>query len=154
MSFNAHGFGGTSGAPGAYTSTTDPINSSTRRDPFQTSFAADPTTTRLGVNDGDRFTGQRQAARKHDETSGVIEARPGIIETSNIDPLNENSNKDDGWANATRQPGGGASASSGLSGLAHGALDKATGVAKYAYGAATGNEERKREGLEAAKGRQ
>ncbi|KAK1232963.1 hypothetical protein PQX77_003877 [Marasmius sp. AFHP31] len=34
------------------------------------------------------------------QQAGVVEARPGIIESSNIDPLNENSNKDDGWANA------------------------------------------------------
>ncbi|KAF8636463.1 hypothetical protein AX17_003279 [Amanita inopinata Kibby_2008] len=35
----------------------------------------------------------RETKRMQKRTAGVIEARPGIIESTNIDPLNENSNK-------------------------------------------------------------
>ncbi|KAI0928012.1 hypothetical protein AcW1_005393 [Taiwanofungus camphoratus] len=38
-----------------------------------------------------------EAARNFSKTAGVVEGRPGIIETSNIGPLNENSNINDGW---------------------------------------------------------
>ena len=41
----------------------------------------------------DNFDGDKQAARTFKQTAGVIEGRPGILETTNIDPLNENSNK-------------------------------------------------------------
>ena len=46
-----------------------------------------------GAGAGDNFDGDKQAARTFKETAGVVEGRPGIIETTNIDPLNENSNK-------------------------------------------------------------
>ncbi len=40
-----------------------------------------------------KFRGGRDAHRSMKEKAGVIEAYPGIIESTNIDPLNENSNK-------------------------------------------------------------
>jgi hypothetical protein len=49
-----------------------------------------PTTTAHGVGAG---AGDVQARRRLKESAGVIEARPGIIESSNIEPLNKDSNK-------------------------------------------------------------
>ncbi|EIN08061.1 hypothetical protein PUNSTDRAFT_114445 [Punctularia strigosozonata HHB-11173 SS5] len=60
----------------------------------------------VGAGAGPNFTGDREARRNFSQTAGVVEGRPGVIESTNIDPLNENSNKYDGWANATSQPGG------------------------------------------------
>ncbi|KAJ8078625.1 hypothetical protein AAF712_001389 [Marasmius tenuissimus] len=56
---------------------------------------------------------------------GVVEARPGIIESSNIDPLNENSNKDDGWANATSTTNSGESMTSKATNMASDTVNKA-----------------------------
>ena len=53
----------------------------------------DPTTDQLGAGAGAHFTGARDAARNFSQSAGVCEGRPGIIESSNIDPLNENSNE-------------------------------------------------------------
>jgi hypothetical protein len=58
----------------------------------------DPTTDDLGAGAGANFDGHKQATRNFKETAGVVEGRPGVIESSNIDPLNENSNK--GWLDA------------------------------------------------------
>lgn len=135
----------------------------------------DPTTEDTGAGAGPRFEGHKQAQRNFNETSGVVEGKPGIIESSNIDPLNENSNKgtcfilsvllvltiaaDDGWANATRAPGASPGVSGAASGVASTATDYASqaasvasGAAKFAYGHATGNEEVKRQGSEAVWG--
>jgi hypothetical protein len=53
----------------------------------------DPTTDDTGAGAGPNFQGDREARRFLSETSGVVENRPGLIESTNIDPLNENSNK-------------------------------------------------------------
>ena len=47
----------------------------------------------MGAGAGPGFDGHEQAARNFSQTAGVVEGRPGIIESTNIDPLNENSNK-------------------------------------------------------------
>lgn len=57
------------------------------------SQVTDPTTDDLGAGAGSNFTGHEQAQRTFKQTAGVVEGRPGIIESANIDPLNENSNK-------------------------------------------------------------
>lgn len=57
------------------------------------SQVTDPTSEDFGAGAGPNFQGHQQAARNFKETAGVVEGRPGIIETANIDPLNENSNK-------------------------------------------------------------
>jgi hypothetical protein len=54
--------------------------------------ADDPTNSEMGAGAGSNFQGDRDAARNFRDTSGVVEGRPGIIESSNIDPLNERSN--------------------------------------------------------------
>ena len=53
----------------------------------------DPTTPSRGAGAGPGFKGHEDAARALKPAAGVVEARPGIIESTNIDPLNENSNK-------------------------------------------------------------
>lgn len=61
-----------------------------RIDSFQ---VTDPTSANRGAGAGPNFDGHLQAARGFKETAGVVEGRPGVIETANIDPLNQNSNK-------------------------------------------------------------
>ncbi len=46
-----------------------------------------------GAGAGKTFQGYKDAERTLKHSAGVIEGRPGIIESTNIDPLNENSNK-------------------------------------------------------------
>ena len=53
----------------------------------------DPTTEDTGAGVRGDFEGPKQAARNFKQSAGVVEGRPGIIETTNIDPLNEDSNK-------------------------------------------------------------
>ena len=60
----------------------------------------DPTTETRGAGAGENFAGGRDAARalgqlqtdKKTAGSGVVEGRPGIIESTHIDPLDEHSN--------------------------------------------------------------
>lgn len=127
-------------------------NDLTNIDPAANNFMRDPTTPSLGAGaDPDRFDGHNQAKRTLEQAGGggVCEARPGIIESTNIDPLNENSNKDDGWANATveRPPVSGPSA--GAAG-GPGFAAKAAGAAKLAYGTVLGDEATKQQGREQA----
>ncbi|KAI0048532.1 hypothetical protein FA95DRAFT_1557889 [Auriscalpium vulgare] len=155
----------------------NPTTSSTHADPLASNFVrfsfswpvtvimlistqvSDPTTDQVGAGASANFTGHEQAARTFKQTAGVVEGRPGIIESTNIDPLNENSNKGDGWTNATRTPGSDQRSSAGgvLSGAAnaaYGAAGVASGAAKYAYGHATGDEATKQAGSEAVWGKQ
>ena len=53
----------------------------------------DPTTGSFGAGAPGNFTGHHDAQRNFKETAGIIEGRPGIIESTNIDPLSENSNE-------------------------------------------------------------
>ncbi|KAK0459660.1 uncharacterized protein EV420DRAFT_1537082 [Desarmillaria tabescens] len=49
------------------------------------------------------FKGDRQAARAMRQLAGVIEARPGIIESTHIAPLNDDPNmNDDAWKSIGR----------------------------------------------------
>jgi hypothetical protein len=91
--------------------------------------------------------------------AGVIESQPGIIESTQIDPLDPNRNIDEEFAasktSALSEPAsnphsegfGGSSASEGspAPGMAKGALNMATGMtsaaAKMVYGAAVGDQD-------------
>ncbi|THU99307.1 hypothetical protein K435DRAFT_498218 [Dendrothele bispora CBS 962.96] len=79
----------------------NPTSSNNNSDPMAANFVSDPTSEERGAGAGPTFEGDSMAARNFKQTAGVVEGRPGIIESTNIDPLNENSNKDDGWANAS-----------------------------------------------------
>jgi hypothetical protein len=52
----------------------------------------DPTTSERGAGAGPNFEGDKQAKRLFKETAGVIEAEPGIIESTNVHPLRPDSN--------------------------------------------------------------
>ena len=52
----------------------------------------DPTSETRGAGAGANFTGDADAARNFKQTAGVVEGRPGIIESTHIDPLSEHSN--------------------------------------------------------------
>jgi len=140
---------------GVYPGVANPTSSSMPTNPMETNFVTDPTTEERGAGAGPTFEGDKQATRLFKQSAGVVEARPGIIETANIDPLNENSNKDDGWANATTttssKPTGGIM--SGATNIATGTANVATGAAKLAYGTATGDEATKAAGKEAVFGK-
>ncbi|KAH9926138.1 uncharacterized protein B0H18DRAFT_1094758 [Fomitopsis serialis] len=141
----------------------NPTSSSTHADPLAANFVrvTDPTSDDVGAGAGPDFSGDREAARNFSKTSGVVEGRPGIIESANIDPLNENSNKEDGWANATNAPSStgataGPTASSYASNAttaAASAASVAAGAAKLAYGHAAGDEATKQAGKEAVWGK-
>ncbi|KAH9842556.1 uncharacterized protein C8Q71DRAFT_733397 [Rhodofomes roseus] len=139
----------------------NPTSSSNHADPLGSNFVSDPTSDDLGAGAGPNFSGNREAARNFSKTAGVIEGRPGIIESVNIDPLNENSNKYDGWANATNAPSstgatvGSTASSYGASATtaAENAASVATGAAKLAYGHAVGDEVTKQAGKEAVWGK-
>ena len=60
---------------------------------MHTTQVTDPTDETLGAGAAGNFTGHKEAARNFSQAAGVVEGRPGIIESTNIDPLNENSNK-------------------------------------------------------------
>ncbi|KAJ3763478.1 hypothetical protein EV360DRAFT_91852 [Lentinula raphanica] len=131
MSVNDRSVGGAIGVD-TYPGVANPTASSDTSNPLVNNFVTDPTTEDRGAGAGANFDGDRQAARNFSQTAGVVEGRPGIIESANIDPLNENSNKDDGWANATKQPG------RTTEGFASTAALKVADVANKAYEMATG----------------
>ncbi|KAI0806956.1 hypothetical protein C8Q74DRAFT_1190080 [Fomes fomentarius] len=110
---------------------------STQADPLKTNFVTDPTDATTGAGAGPHFNGARDAARNFSQSAGVCEGRPDIIESTHIDPLSENSNKDDGWANA-QSTGTGADVGGRVSGLAQGVYDTAASVATGATNVASG----------------
>ncbi|KJA20205.1 hypothetical protein HYPSUDRAFT_820263 [Hypholoma sublateritium FD-334 SS-4] len=90
-----------------YPGVANPTSKSTT-DAASANFVDNPTSRSAGAGAAtsagadSMFRGGRDARRSMKEQAGVIEAYPGIIESTNIDPLNENSNKDDGWANVRK----------------------------------------------------
>ena len=60
---------------------------------MRNNFVDDPTTASRGAGAGPNFDGDRQAQRNFSQTAGVVEGRPGIIESTHIDPLSETANK-------------------------------------------------------------
>ncbi|KAK7689121.1 hypothetical protein QCA50_007812 [Cerrena zonata] len=107
----------------------NPTESSTHSDPLANNFVTDPTSDSMGAGvSSSRFTGHQDARKNFAQTAGVVEGRPGIIESTNIDPLSESSNKDDGWANAR------STNTTGISATANGALNQAASAALSAAG--------------------
>ncbi|KIP07975.1 hypothetical protein PHLGIDRAFT_70222 [Phlebiopsis gigantea 11061_1 CR5-6] len=142
-----------------YPGVANPTESSVNSDPMQSNFVTDPTTDSFGAGVGSNFTGHLEAQRNFRDTAGVVEGRPGIIESTNIDPLNENSNNDDGWANARPTDAGvgstvASTAASTAGSAAMSAAGVAAGAARMAYGHAVGDEAAKQAGKEAVWGKQ
>jgi hypothetical protein len=55
--------------------------------------ADDPISEEFGAGAGSNFRGFEDAQKNFQQTAGVIEGRPGIIETTDLDPLKETSNQ-------------------------------------------------------------
>ncbi|TRM57572.1 hypothetical protein BD626DRAFT_514332 [Schizophyllum amplum] len=140
-----------------YPGVANPTASSNLSNPMRNNMVEDPTSAERGAGAGPDFDGDRQAKRNFSKTAGVVEGRPGIIESAQIDPLSETSNKDDGWANASQTPGGAQTRTAGVAGtatnLASGAASVASGTAQAAYGYAMGDEQAKKAGKEAVFGK-
>ncbi|KAF4615276.1 hypothetical protein D9613_003012 [Agrocybe pediades] len=69
--------------------------------PIMANFVDNPTTPSVGAGAGSDFNGHEDAKRSLQNPAGVVEARPGIIEYSNVAPLD----KDDKGGAASRFPG-------------------------------------------------
>ena len=76
-----------------YPGSANPTSSSNHANPMRNNFVDDPTTASRGAGAGPNFDGDRQAQRNFSQTAGVVEGRPGIIESTHIDPLSETANK-------------------------------------------------------------
>ncbi|KAJ7685107.1 hypothetical protein DFH06DRAFT_1157469 [Mycena polygramma] len=151
MALNDKNLPGGAQGVGIYPGVANPTSSSKPDNPMDTNFVTDPTTSERGAGAGPNFEGDKQAKRLFKQTAGVVEAEPGIIESTNVHPLRPDSNDDDGWAHATVKPG--SQNTSEPAGIAGQAANLASGGAKMAYGYATGNEEAKRAGAEAVYGK-
>jgi len=142
-----------------YPGVTNPTKASQNSDPLAANFVTDPTSDEAGAGAGPGFAGGRDAARTLKQSAGVVEARPGIIESSHIDPLDENSTRDDSWANTHPHgtgPGVGSTAHGAFStaaSVASSAAGMAAGAARMAYGTAVGDESAKKAGKEAVWGK-
>ncbi|TCD65357.1 hypothetical protein EIP91_002755 [Steccherinum ochraceum] len=137
-----------------YPGVTNPTKASTQYDPMAANFVTDPTTDEVGAGAGPNFAGGKDATRNFNQTAGVVENRPGIIESTHIDPLDESSDPD-AWAkrNAMAGSGTGASAFNTATSMASSAAGMAAGAARMAYGTAVGDENAKRAGKEAVWGK-
>ncbi|KAI0637397.1 hypothetical protein C8Q77DRAFT_1216124 [Trametes polyzona] len=143
---------------GVHPGVANPTAASVHVDPMTANFVTDPTSDLTGAGADPNFRGHLDAERNFKQTAGVVEGRPGIIESTNIDPLNENSNKDDGWANA-RSGTGASGVSASLGGaaqtaynaattVASGAASVASNVAQSAYSFVAGDDKTRRSGKE------
>jgi len=64
-------------------------SSSDTSNPMTQNFVNDPTSADKGSGAGDTFSGGRNAKNALNPQAGVVESRPGIIESSQIEPLDE-----------------------------------------------------------------
>jgi len=119
--------------------------------PLAANFVDNPTSQDKGAGAGPKFQGGSQAARSLKQTSAVKEGSSGIIETTHIDPLNDNPNKDDGFANGSQTPGSGNRQGLGQK-AANTTSEKAGGTAKAAYGTVTGDQAIKQTGKDSIYG--
>lgn len=116
-------------------------------------FANAPNSSSFGAGSGPDFQFQEpesNAQRGRIGRAPIAERPSGILESTNIDPLNENSNKDDGWANVKGGPEGGHTDAKVQEGQQ---TSFAAGVLKLAMGKISGNEQKETEGREAVHGK-
>jgi len=135
----------------------NPTSHSNYSNPLATNFVEDPTTEELAAGAGPNFQGHIQATKNFKNTAGVIEGRPGIIESTHIEPLKENMSERDQWEDV-----GVTSTSTGSSkpemvktaiNLGNATSNMLTGAMKMAYGSVVGNEEAFKAGKEAVYGK-
>lgn len=96
----------------------------------------DPFKDAHGVISGDNIHGYREAKRS---MAGVVEARPGIIESCNIDPLHKDEEDNDSSIKGTIHATA-ANVTSSMTDSFNAATGMATGATKMAYGKAAGDE--------------
>ncbi|KIO28553.1 hypothetical protein M407DRAFT_242979 [Tulasnella calospora MUT 4182] len=79
------------GAKGSdiYPGVANPTSSSDTSNPMTQNFVQDPTSDEAGAGAGPGFRGGRDAKAALKAGAGVVEARPGIIESSHIVSLQE-----------------------------------------------------------------
>jgi len=135
----------------------NPTARNVQSNPLKSNFVDDPTSDEMGAGASNTFRGGQDARKALRSGAGVVEARPGIIDSADIDPLNEHSNDRDGWANASSPATGPGSTTDNAKGFATTAFNTATGVAstaahtavggtKFAYGTAMDDQETARAG--------
>ncbi|KAG8898582.1 hypothetical protein FRC00_002624 [Tulasnella sp. 408] len=72
-----------------YPGVANPTSSSNTSNPLTENFVQDPTSDEAGAGAGPGFRGGRDAKAALKSGAGVVEARPGIIESTHIAPLQE-----------------------------------------------------------------
>ncbi|KAG8892171.1 hypothetical protein FRC00_012519 [Tulasnella sp. 408] len=72
-----------------YPGVANPTSSSNTSNPLTENFVQDPTSDEAGAGAGPGFRGGRDAKAALKSGAGVVEARPGIIESTQIAPLQE-----------------------------------------------------------------
>jgi len=157
MSLNDRNLGVAKGAD-VYDGIGNPTSRSNHSNPLAANLVEDPTTEELGAGAGPNFQGHIQARKNFRDTAGVIEGRPGIIESTHIEPLREDTPQRDQWEGVGITSTGGTDSSK--SGMMKTAIDLGnttssmlTGAMKMAYGSAVGNEEAFKAGKEAVYGK-
>ncbi|KAF7984041.1 hypothetical protein HWV62_17565 [Athelia sp. TMB] len=133
-----------------YPGVANPTSFTSNGNPMAANFVGDPTSDDRGAGAGPDFQGGAQAQRGLNATAGVV-GHDRTIESTNIDPLNENSNKDDGFANVTGTGKADAHMEQAR-GMGQRAYEAASGAANLAYGHVVGDEAAKQAGQEALYG--
>jgi len=156
MSLNDMNLGVAKGAD-VYDGLANPTSHSNTSNPRTTNFVEDPTTEELGAGAGPGFQGHIQAAKNFKNTAGVIEGRPGVIESTHIEPLKEDTALRDQWEDAGVSSTERGPSNSGMikvaTDLGNATSNMLTGAVKMAYGSVAGNEEAFKAGKEAVYGK-
>jgi len=156
MSLNDRDLGVAKGAD-IYDGLANPTSHSNTSNPLATNFVEDPTTDERGAGAGPGFQGHIQARKNFRDTAGVIEGRPGIIESTHIEPLRDGASERDQWDDVGYSPTETGPARSELVktaiDLGNTTSNMLTGAMKMAYGSVAGNEEALKAGKEAIYGK-
>jgi len=156
MSLNDRNLGVAKGAD-VYDGIGNPTSHSNYKNPLVTNLVEDPTTEEFGAGAGPNFQGHIQARKNFRDTAGVIEGRPGIIESTHIEPLKENTSQRDQWedvgvTSTSTEPPKSEMMKTAID-LGNATSNMLTGAMKMAYGSVAGNEEAFKAGKEAVYGK-
>ncbi|KAG8766705.1 hypothetical protein FRC12_006704, partial [Ceratobasidium sp. 428] len=110
-----------------YNGVANPTSASITNDPKRDNFVTDPTSSEVGAGAGPTFQGGQDAERALKTGSGVVEGRPGLIESSNIAPLSGEEPRFNAPSNSTTTSTGGVGST-------------LSGGAKLVYGTLTGDQ--------------
>ncbi|KAG9121159.1 hypothetical protein FRC07_002996 [Ceratobasidium sp. 392] len=126
MSVNDVNLGTAQGAD-VYSGVANPTAASITNDPKRDNFVTDPTSAEAGAGAGPTFQGGQDAERALKSGAGVVEARPGLIESTTIPPLSQDEPGFNAPTNSTATSTGGVGST-------------LSGGAKIAYGTVTGDQ--------------